>query len=261
MIYRAALYLRVSKEDEGSFRNSIENQKQFLLEYLKNMPDVSVYDCYTDNGYSGLVFEERPEFLRMWEDIISHKVNMVAVKDLSRFGREHIKTDTYIQKIFPSLGVRFLAAADAYDSLFAKEGEQNLLLPIKNFINDQYARDISIKIRSSQEAMRRAGICAKAYVPYGYQKKQGKLYPDLESARVVRLIFLLKLEGESANRIAKRLNTWGISSPAEFRRERGSSYYTGFQEQEVAKWSGGSIDRILKDCVYTGVLELSLIHI
>ena len=253
--YRAALYLRVSKEENTSFRNSIENQKQFLVEYLKNMPDVSIYDCYADNGYSGLIFEERPGFLRMWEDIISHKVNMVVVKDLSRFGREHIKTDTYIQKIFPSLGVRFLAAADSYDSLFAKEGEQNLLLPVKNFINDQYARDISIKIRSSQEAMRRTGICAKAYVSYGYQKKQGRLYPDLESARVVRLIFLLKLEGKSANEIAKQLNIWGISSPAEFRREQGHPYYTGFQEQEIARWSGRSVDRILKDSVYTGVLE------
>ena len=180
---------------------------------------------------------------------------MVVVKDLSRFGREHIKMDAYIRKIFPSLGVRFVAVADSYDSLFAKEGEQNLLIPVKNFINDSYARDISIKIRSSQEAMRREGICIGAYVPYGYQKKQGQLYPERESAAVVKLIFLLKLEGESASGIAKKLNQWGIFSPAEFRRKRGSAYYTGFQEREVAQWEGGSVDRILKDRVYTGVLE------
>lgn len=261
-IYRAALYLRISKEDtektlqnQRYFSNSIENQRRVLLNYLKCMPEVVIYDFYIDDGYSGLVFYERPGFLRMWKDITNHLVNMVAVKDLSRFGREHIETDAYIQKIFPSLGVRFLAIEDSYDSLYATEGEQNLLIPIKNFLNDHYAGDISVKIRSSQEAMRREGIYVGAYVPYGYRKKQGKLYPDAESARVVKLIFLMKLEGESAGRIAKRLNGWGISSPAEFRREKGETYYTGFQEQEVAAWSGVSVDRILKDRIYSGVLE------
>lgn len=259
MVYRAALYLRVSKEDskriEQDLNNSIENQKHFLLDYLKDQPEIEVYDCYMDCGYSGLLFEERPGFLRMWRDILDHIINMVIVKDLSRFGREHIKTDMYIRKIFPALGVRFLAVADSYDSLFAKEEERNLLIPIKNFINDSYARDISIKIRSSQEAMRREGICAGAYVPYGYRKERGKLFWEAESAMVVRLIYLLKLEGESASSIANLLNKWGISSPAEFRREKGSPYYTGFQEQEIAKWAGGSVDRILKDRIYTGVLE------
>lgn len=261
-IYKAALYLRVSKEDTEKvisnqlyFSNSIENQKRFLLEYVKQMSEVVVYDFYIDDGYSGLVFDKRPGFLRMWKDIINKTVNMVVVKDLSRFGREHIKTDVYIQKIFPSLGVRFLAVMDSYDSLYAKEGEQQLLIPVKNFINDHYARDISLKIRSSQETMRREGIYAGAYVPYGYQKKQGRLCPDVESALVIKLIFLMKLEGESAKEIAKRLHRWGIPSPAEFRRERGEAYFTGFQVQKVAEWSGMSVDRILKDRVYTGTLE------
>lgn len=262
MVYRAALYLRVSKEDTKKaeqngqeLQNSIENQRRFLLEYLKDQTEIEVYDCYIDRGYSGLLFEERPGFLRMWKDILERTVNMVVVKDLSRFGREHIQTDAYIRKIFPSLGVRFLAVADSYDSLFAKEEEQNLLIPIKNFINDSYARDISIKIRSSQEAMRREGICAGAFVPYGYRKEQGRLCPEAESAVVVKLIYLLKLEGKSAGHIAEKLNQWGISSPAEFRRERGSVYYTGFQEYETAKWTGTSVDRILKNRVYIGVLE------
>jgi len=260
--YKAALYLRVSKEDkdkkyqtETFFSNSIENQKRFLLEYLKYMPEVTVYDSYIDDGYSGILFEKRPGFLRMWKDIENGKVNMVVVKDLSRFGREHIETDTYIQKIFPSLGVRFLAVGDSYDSLYAKEGERNLLIPVKNFINDYYARDISMKIRSSQEAMRKAGIYAGAYAPYGYKKENGKLVLDCKSAKIVRLIFLKKLEGDSAGRIAKQLNTWGISSPAEYKRENGSAYYTGFQCYEIAKWSGMSVAKILKNRVYTGVLE------
>lgn len=260
--YKAALYLRVSKEDKenrvqkkSSFSSSIENQKQFLFDYLQRMPDVTIYDIYIDDGYSGLIFEERPGFLRMWKDIINHTVNMVVVKDLSRFGREHIQTDAYIQKIFPSLGVRFLSVTDSYDSLLAKEGERHLLIPVKNFINDCYAQDISIKIRSSQEAMRKEGICVAAYVPYGYQKKQGKLFPDAESSLVVKLIYLMKLEGESVGGIAKKLHLWGIPSPTEFRKERGSAYYSGFQMQKIAKWSGGSVDRILKDRVYTGTLE------
>jgi len=191
----------------------------------------------------------------MWRDIINGKINMVAVKDLSRLGREHIQTDAYIQKIFPSLGVRFLAVMDSYDSLYAKEGEKQFLIPIKNFINDQYARDISIKIRSSQEAMRKEGLCTGAIVPYGYQKENKKLFPDQTSAVVVRLIFLKKLEGESAKKIAEDLNGWGIPSPTEYRREKGSSYYSGFQCQEVAKWSGMSVAEILKNHVYIGILE------
>ncbi len=191
----------------------------------------------------------------MWNDILENRINMVVVKDLSRFGREHIETDAYIQKIFPSLSVRFVAVLDSYDSLLAKEEERSLLIPIKNFINDHYARDISIKIRSSQEVMRKEGICVAAYVPYGYQKRQGKLYPDLESAIVVRLIFLLKLEGKNSDEIAKWLNLWGISSPAEFRREKGNFYYTGFQQQEIAKWTKETVYRILHNRVYIGILE------
>lgn len=260
--YKAALYLRVSKEDndkkyqtEKYCSNSIENQQRFLLEHLGHMPEVTVCGSYIDDGYSGVSFEERPGFLRMWQDIKNGRINMVAVKDLSRFGREHIETDTYIQKIFPSLGVRFVAVGDSYDSLYAKEGERNLLIPIKNFINDNYARDISMKIRSAQEAMRRAGIYAGAYAPYGYQKETGRLFPDCISAAVVRLIFLKKLEGDSAGRIAEQLNAWGIPSPAEYRRENGSAYYTGFQCREIAQWSGMSVAGILKNRVYTGVLE------
>ena len=158
--YLAGVYLRLSKEDGDLYldskyeSNSIANQKALILNEMEKMPEVTLVDIYIDDGYSGLNFE-RPGFQRMLKDVYSGRINMVIVKDLSRFGRDYIETGNYIKKKFPMLNVRFLAILDGYDSLTASASDRNLLLPVKNCVNDNSSRDTSIRIRSHLAVMRK----------------------------------------------------------------------------------------------------------
>lgn len=151
-IYKAAIYVRLSKEDgdvsdvSKAESNSISNQKELIREFLKNKEDIAVVSERIDDGYSGVNFE-RPAFQLMLEDIKQGKVDCVVVKDLSRFGRNYIESGRYIEKIFPMLGVRFVAINDNYDSLIGKSQTDEIVIPFKNLINDAYCRDISIKIQ------------------------------------------------------------------------------------------------------------------
>lgn len=262
--YMAAVYLRLSKEDEDlSLRtgktesNSIANQKALILKELDSMPEATLYDIYIDDGYTGLNFE-RPEFKRMCNDIYDGRVNMVIVKDLSRLGRDYIDSGRYVQKIFPSLDVRFVSVLDHFDSLTASQTDIHLLVPVKNFVNDSYSRDISSKIRSHQEIMRENGLYVGPYVAYGYRKKpddKNKIEPDAYAADIVRKIFAWRLEGMSADRIAGKLNSLGILSPSEYKRQQGISYKSGFQKKSRAEWSAVAVLRILKNRIYIGVME------
>ncbi len=199
--YMAAVYLRLSKEDEDlSLRsdktesNSIANQKALILKELNSMPDVTLYDIYIDDGYTGLNFD-RPEFRRMCNDIYDGNVNMVIVKDLSRLGRDYIDSGRYVQKIFPFLKVRFVSVLDQFDSLTASQSDVHLLIPVKNFVNDNYSRDISGKVRSHQKVMRENGLYTGAYVAYGYKKSESdknRIVPDEYAANIVRRIFAWK---------------------------------------------------------------------
>ena len=130
--YHAAVYLRLSREDgdvaEGSraLSNSISNQKELVMDYLRSHAEIQVYSVYVDDGWSGVDFE-RPEFQRMLDDIREGSVDCVVVKDLSRFGRNYIESGRYIEKIFPMLGVRFIAVNDGYDSLNGQYGNLSLI--------------------------------------------------------------------------------------------------------------------------------------
>ena len=158
-IYKAAIYVRLSKEDgdissaEKAESNSIANQKELIRSFLKDKQDIEVVSERVDDGYSGVSFE-RPAFQLMLEDIKKGKVDCVVVKDLSRFGRNYIDSGRYIEKIFPMLGVRFIAINDSYDSLDGKSQTDEIIIPFKNLINDAYCRDISVKIRSHLDIKR-----------------------------------------------------------------------------------------------------------
>lgn len=262
IFYNAAIYLRLSKEDEDfSFNkiesNSIVNQKAFLLKELEAMPNVSLYDIYIDDGFSGLNFE-RPDFKRMENDIFQKKVNMVVVKDLSRFGRDYIEAGRYIQKIFPALNVRFISILDGFDSLAATANDVNLFVPIKNFVNDSYSRDISEKIRSHQEIMRINGLYVGSYVAYGYKKMEqnkNKIICDEYAANIVKRIYQWKLDGTSIIAIANKLNKLGVLAPAEYKKSVGINYKTGFQTKIKMKWSYIAVKRILTNKIYIGILE------
>ena len=261
-IYHAAIYVRLSKEDgdvAGASKaesNSISNQKELIRDFLKDKEDIVVVSERVDDGYSGSSFE-RPSFKLMLEDIKKGVVDCVVVKDLSRFGREYIDSGRYIERLFPALGVRFIAVNDGYDSLEGKDQSDEIIIPFKNLINDAYCRDISVKIRSHLEVKRRNGEFIGAFAPYGYQKDgedHHRLVVDTYAAGVVQDIFRMKLHGMSQDGIAKRLNESGILPPAEYKASIGSSYQTGFQSKEKSEWTSVMVRRILTNEVYIGNL-------
>ena len=261
-IYHAAIYVRLSKEDgdvAGASKaesNSISNQRELIRDFLKDKEDIVVVSERVDDGYSGSSFE-RPSFKLMLEDIKKGVVDCVVVKDLSRFGREYIDSGRYIERLFPALGVRFIAVNDGYDSLEGKDQSDEIIIPFKNLINDAYCRDISVKIRSHLEVKRKNGEFIGSFAPYGYQKDEGcrnRLVIDPVAAGVVRDIFRMKLHGMSQDAIAGRLNDMGVLSPMEYKSASGSNYQTGFKTGERALWSSVTVRRILENECYVGNL-------
>ena len=261
--YKAAIYLRLSKED-GDFSfsgeklesDSISNQRMLILDYLKKHPEISVVDEYVDDGFTGANFE-RPDFNRMIDDVKSGRIDCIVVKDLSRFGREYIGSGEYIQKVFPKLGIRFIAINDGYDNAQPGAADNELVLPFKNLMNDSYCRDISIKVRTNLEAKRRSGQFVGTRVVFGYMRSpdnKNQLIVDPEAASVVQEIFKWKLEGMSPSQIADRLNDSNVPSPIEYKKANGSKQRTCFQTKQVAEWSAVAIYRILKNEIYTGTL-------
>lgn len=259
--YQAAVYLRLSREDgdvaEGGKQvsNSIANQKELVMDYLKSHAEITVVSTYTDDGYSGVNFE-RPEFQRMLSDIRAGRINCVIVKDLSRFGRNYIESGRYIEKIFPMLGIRFIAITDGYDSINRDMGS-DMIIPFKNLINDAYCRDISVKIRSHMDIKRRNGEYIGAFAAYGYLKdkdNKNHLVVDEYAADVVRDIFTMKLCGMSQQAIADKLNADGILSPLQYKKSIGVSLETSFQKNVKPKWTYNAVLRILKNEVYMGTV-------
>lgn len=260
-IYHAAIYVRLSKEDGDvasaakAESNSISNQKNLIRDFLKDKDDIIVVSERVDDGYSGSNFE-RPGFQMMLEDIKRGKVDCVVVKDLSRFGREYIDSGKYIERLFPALGVRFIAVNDHIDSK-EESGRDDIVVPFKNLMNDAYCRDISIKIRSHLEVKRRNGEYIGAFTPYGYKKDENdksRLVPDMYAAGVVKDIFRMKLHGMSQTAIADRLNEQGILSPMEYKHSLGIRIQDNFKTHEQAEWSSMSVRRVLENEVYVGTL-------
>lgn len=193
----------------------------------------------------------------MMHDIEAGKINCVIVKDLSRLGRDYIEAGRFIQKIFPAFSVRFIAVADYFDSLTANYYEASLVVPIKNFVNDSYARDISNKVRSHQKVKREKGEFIGAFSIYGYKKSEKNrnlLIPDAYAANIVQKIFLWKIEGYSNLEIAKLLEQFGVLSPMEYKKIRGEKFQTGFFTKVKTKWSAVAVKRILTNENYTGTL-------
>ena len=156
-IWQAALYVRLSREDgDKEESDSVSNQKALLHQFVELEADIEVSDVYVDDGWSGTNFE-RPEFNRMMSDIKAGKIECVIVKDLSRLGRNYIEVGQYIEKIFPLMDIRFISITDNLDSYKNPQTMNNIIVPFKNLINDEYCRDISNKVRSSLDMKRKQG--------------------------------------------------------------------------------------------------------
>jgi site-specific DNA recombinase len=253
--FSTAIYVRLSIENSGKDDDgdSIANQISFCKAYLAEHTDLKLYGIYEDNGEKGTNFD-RPEFKRMMDDIRSGKVKCVLVKDLSRFGRDYIEAGEYLEKIFPFMGIRFISITDGYDSLTCDDAEGALMIPLKNMINDVYAKDISRKIITSFRARQEKGEFLPAFAPYGYVKSKEVAYRyevDGEVAPYVRMIFEWKAAGVSHNEICKRLNDMGAVTPAKRKVDLG---IWRAEKYRHTVWYGRTIIDILKNPTYTGCI-------
>lgn len=253
--FKTAVYVRLSIENSGKDDDgdSIENQTSICKEYIAEHPDLKLFDIYEDNGKKGTHFD-RPEFQRMMEDVKGGKVQCILVKDLSRFGRDYIEAGQYLEKIFPFLGVRFISITDGYDSLTSDDAEGALMIPLKNMMNDVYAKDISRKIITSFRARQEKGEYLPAFPPYGYVKSKTRAYRyevDEKVAPYVRMIFEWKAAGVSHSEICKRLNEMGAVTPAKRKVELGIWHAEKYKH---TIWHGRTIIDIMKNSTYTGEL-------
>lgn len=256
-LWNATLYLRLSRDDgDKEESNSITGQRELLRDYISQRPELREFAVRVDDGFSGSTFE-RPSFQKMIEDVKAGRTDCIIVKDLSRFGRNYLDAGEYIEKIFQFLGVRFIAVNDNYDSLGDKKASDDLIIPFKNLINEAYCRDISVKIRSQLEIKRKNGQFLGSFAAFGYLKDEqnkNKLVVDQYAADIVRDIFKWKLEGVSPQDIADALNKLGVLSPMEYKRSLGMKFTTSFKTNSKALWSAGTVIRVLKNPIYTGVL-------
>lgn len=248
--YKAAIYARLSKEDVkrlkgGDASESIKNQIALLLCYAHENK-LSVYDVYTDDGYSG-TNTDRPAFQKMLQDIEAGNVNMVITKDFSRLGRDRIAFGYYTEKYFPEHGVRYIAVADDYDNI---NGCNDQLAAFKSLYNELLAADTSRKVSNIKHFKQQQGLFIGGKAPYGYVKsptEKNKIVIDEYAAGIVRYIFDLALSGTSCRQIAVMLNEQNIPTPAQYAKINLSvkGPYSG-------KWSSERISEMLKNEVYIG---------
>ena len=245
--YHAALYIRLSKEDESEAPSqSVQNQESLLREFVQQHR-LSVYDTYVDDGWSGTNFD-RPSFQRMIADIEAKKVNMVITKDLSRLGRDYIMTGHYMERYFPEHRVRYISLLDGIDT--GVDSTANDITPFRAIMNDMYAKDISKKIKSVKRDKQRKGQFIGGKPVYGYKMhptEKNKIVIDEEVAPIVRRIFALALSGMSCRNIATLLNQEGVPTPATYANlpVAKPGPYTGL-------WSSERISDMLQNETYIG---------
>lgn len=233
---------------------SIDTQLAMAKQYLDKHPEMALYDCYVDLGKTGTNFK-REGFERMMEDVRKKRINCIIVKDLSRFGRNHIETGNYIQNIFPFMGVRFIALADGIDTFGEKSRMDELTLNVKNLVNEMYAKDIAKKVHASKKSRQEQGSYTGGAPPYGYRAewREGKrqLFACPVTSGIVKDMYHMYLSGENLHRIVRSLYERGIHRPGIYKKT-GHAYR---QEGEILEqWSTGTVKLILTNPVYMGCL-------
>ena len=249
--YNVAVYLRLSIEEKRDRKdsNSLEYQKNIIYDYIENNSDMKVFSVYCDNGETGTNFQ-RPEFQRMMYDVYNGKVNCIIVKDLSRFGREYIEAGEYLERIFPLIGIRFIAINDNYDN---KVQSTDIIVPIKNVINTLYAKDMSKKSAAALRIKQANGEFIGTYASYGYMKStedKHKIIIDKYASNVVKQIFEWKAEGLSYASICRKLYDRKIMPPAKYRYDKGIIKDKRAANSEL--WSDMTLKTMLTNKVYLG---------
>ena len=252
--YKAALYCRLSKDDDDRIgdSSSIQTQKSLLERYCRENGYL-IHDFYVDDGYSGLNFD-RPDFQRMIDDIEDGKINCVITKDLSRLGRNYILTGQYTEIYFPSKNVRYIAISDDVDS---DKGESDIA-PFRNILNEMVARDTSKKVKSAMRVKFNNGEFIAPIAPIGYiidPNRKNKLMIDEETAWIPKKIFELAAHGKGAGGIARLLTAEKVPPPTWYRYNRYGERASKFENQpeEIRwQWSFVSVRGILDNEIYIG---------
>lgn len=254
-LYRTAVYARLSVEDsKNPDCDTIENQLSLVRNYIESKPYLRQTAEYIDNGVSGTRFD-RPEFMRMVADMRAGEIDCIVVKDLSRLGRNYLEAGDYLEKIFPFFGVRFIAVTDGYDSINPNTADDGLIVPLKNLINEAYAKDMSKKISTAIDIKQRQGKFIGCRAAYGYMKSpedKNLLIVDREVSHIVVRIFECKAEGMGNGSIAKMLNDEGIASPMRYKYEKGLTKNKRYAE---SLWNDGTIATMIVNPVYIGDME------
>lgn len=251
---KTAIYVRLSSMDNGHEEGtSIETQVDYIYSELEGYPDINIVEVYKDNGYSGTNFN-RDGWNKLISDIKAKKINCIAVKDLSRLGRNAVEAGNYLETVFPFLGVRFISVNDGYDSSRDNYSRVMLENSFKNIMNEFYARDISKKIKSGIDARRKMGYIFSNNVPYGYKKSHDNrsLVLDFNAAPVVKKIFEWRKKGKRLCEIIKILNNLAIPSPGKYLYliNNGNLY----KKYANSSWSFANVKHILSNKTYVGDL-------
>ena len=248
VLFKAGLYARLSHEKEENIeRGTIETQMELMKNYVKDHEDIVIEEEYYDASFTGTNFE-RPDFKRMLEDAKTGRINCIIVKDLSRLGRNYVEMGNYIERVFPFLNVRFIAVTDDFDSF--RPGT-DLMMPLKNIVNEFYAKDISKKVSTAHRRKWTTDEYMCGFAPYGYLKsktEKNRIVVDEATAGNVRLIYKLFLDGKGYTPIAKYLNEQGIMSPLMYLKSLG--YQQNVRTNGV--WTKTTVKSILTNQAYIG---------
>ena len=248
--YYAGLYCRLSDEDDKDGEScSIESQRK-IMEQFCELKGIKVVDFYIDDGWSGTNFD-RPDFKRLLDDIKRGKINLVIVKDLSRFGRNYVDSGYYIEQVFDDYNVRFIAIDDAVDTL---QGD-NMIMPIKNIMNDFYAKDISRKTISALNARAKNGQYLASKPAYGYVRDYTdtpKLVIDLEAAEIVRQIFYMASTNHGYKSIVNKLTEQKILTPQSYLVTKNPDYFKKKDFIPHCQWNNKTVQVILNNQIYLG---------
>ncbi len=252
--YNTALYMRLSRDDETYGDSvSIESQRTILRQYAA-ANNLDVVDEYIDDGWSGTNFD-RPSFTRMMNDVDAGKINCIVTKDLSRFGREHIMMDYYLEFVFPEKKVRYISVAENEDT----ENGLSDFVPFKNLFNEWYAKDTSRKTKQAFHAKFLAGERMGNYAPFGYKKHpeiKNKIIPDEETMPIVQKMFDMAAHGTSLTQIMDYLVNEKIPVPSFWNYKRYGGFSRIYSNPERVKhnylWKFSQVQNILRDETYIG---------
>lgn len=258
--YKAGIYARLSSDQDKKKNESVEVQVMIAEKYIEEFnregsARIEIVDRYIDLGKTGSNFN-RDEFQRLMQDIRLGDIDCVVVKDLSRFGRNYLEAGNYIEKIFPFLGVRFIAVSDGFDTGDKGNDTKHMAAEIKNLVNDMYAKDFSVRAKQHLKQRREEGSYVGGTPPYGYKagwdNKIRKLVPDENTAGIIKHIFSLFIETGSYTAVADDLNRKKINPPYVYKKT-GEVFFAP-ESGAYKGWDKGAVERILKSETYTGKL-------